>query len=76
LTSHNQLESEYEVYQNIGKLEGFLELLDYFTDSQAKYIAFTLVDKSLEEQFSLCERKFELKTTLMIGIKMVNNKTK
>jgi hypothetical protein len=57
----------------LGKLEGFLEVYDFFSQNGYRYLVFTLVDTSLEKVVhKLKEKKLDLKSTLMIAIQLVS----
>lgn len=46
----------------------------YFTSSEDKYnvMVMDLLGPSLENLFSLCEKKFSLKTTVLLGLQMIS----
>jgi hypothetical protein len=55
------------------KAEGVPKLLHAGLDTKKglKFIALELLDKTLEEWFNICNRKFSLQTVSMIAISLV-----
>ncbi len=71
-----QLHLENKIYKLFNHAKGFPKIYDYFIDYKLPWgnyniLVMECLDNSLENLFDLCNRKFSLKTTLQIGIQMI-----
>ncbi len=68
----SRLDYEYDIYKDIKDEIGFPHIYD-FTKTSKNYICIMeCLGPSLEDLFEFCGKKFSLKTTLMIGIQILN----
>lgn len=70
-TKHAQLKYEYSVYESIKKGTGFPNIRYFGSTDKHNVMVMDLLGSSLEALFSLCSRKFSLKTVLMLAIQLV-----
>ncbi|XP_022230309.2 casein kinase I [Drosophila obscura] len=62
-----QLAYEAKVYQKLAQRPGFPTLEHYGCEEHYKAMVIELLGPSLEELFSLCKRRFSMKTVLMLA---------
>ena len=65
------LKNEAKIYQYLGKINGFPQLKMFGTTDKVNYLVIDLLGKSLSNTI-LEFNKLSLKTTLLIGIQMIN----
>lgn len=70
--AHSKLRHEWNVYQDLGQAPGIPRAIWFGAELGYRAIVMDLLGSSLEELFNLCNRKFSLKTVLMIGDQMVS----
>ncbi len=72
LKKASRLDFEYRIYKDINDNVGFPEIYD-FRKTKKNYICIMeCLGPSLEDLLDFCGKKFTLKTTLMIGIQILN----
>ena len=65
------LKNEAKIYQYLGKINGFPQLKMFGTTDKVNYLVIDLLGKSLSNTI-LYFNKLSLKTTLLIGVQMIN----
>lgn len=70
-TKHPQLITESKVLKCFEKVVGFPRVYWVGQENRANYMVMELLGPSLEDLFFMCEKKFSLKTVLMIADQMV-----
>ena len=71
IDSIKSLKNEAKIYQYLGKINGFPQLKMFGTMDKLNYLVIDLLGKSLSNTI-LEFNKLSLKTTLLIGIQMIN----
>lgn len=64
---HSQLEHEYKVYRLLAGGVGIPFVREIFTENEYKAMVLDLLGPSLEDMLNFCERKFSLKTLLLLA---------
>eukprot|EP00477_Mikrocytos_mackini_P000096 GAHX01000100.1.p1 GENE.GAHX01000100.1~~GAHX01000100.1.p1 ORF type:complete len:425 (+),score=76.54 GAHX01000100.1:739-2013(+) len=70
---HNLLAWEYSVYHAISSSKVFPSVVWYGLYGKRSVLIMDLFGPDLDHTFSLCEKKFSLKTVLMIGKQLLNS---
>lgn len=75
IETHNietRLEYEVDIYRNLQTENGFPKIYDFKKTKKHNIAIMEYLGPTLEELFEFCNHKFSLKTTLMIGIQILN----
>ena len=67
-----QLRYEARIYKHMKNSKGFPSMKFYGQEDEYCVLVIDLLGKSLEDLFNFCNRKFSLKTILMVADEMVN----
>jgi casein kinase I family protein HRR25 len=68
----SRLDYEYRLYKEIDDNVGFPEIIDFRKTKKNYICVMECLGPSLEDLFDFCDKRFSLKTTLMIGIQILN----
>jgi serine/threonine protein kinase len=68
----SRLEYEVEIYKKLDGEVGFPKIYDFKKTKKHNIAIMEYLGPTLEELFEFCNNKFSLKTTLMIGIQILN----
>ncbi|CAH1403485.1 unnamed protein product [Nezara viridula] len=67
-----QLHLEYRFYKLLGNHEGIPRIHAFLACAQSNCLIFDLLGQNLEELFNMCNRKFSLKTVLLIARQLLH----
>ena len=67
-----QLKFESKVYKDLGRSVGIPAIIWFGEHHEYYCLAMSLLGASLEDLFNLCNRKFNLKTTLILADQMIS----
>ena len=70
-TKHPQLLYESKLYKILPGGTGIPKVRWYGTEGEYNLMVMDLLGKSLEDLFNLCNRRFSVKTVLMLGEQML-----
>lgn len=70
-TDHPKLEEEWRIYKKLGHTPGIPHAIWFGSEQGHKAIIMKLLGPSLEQLFNLCNRRFSLKTVLMLADQLV-----
>eukprot|EP01031_Cornospumella_fuschlensis_P040158 gene40158-48936_t len=82
ITKHSQLEREAKIYRDLAGEVGIPKIRWFGIGPDKSWMVMDLLGKSLEDLFNYCNRKFSLKTVLVIAyellcrIETIHNKSK
>jgi len=65
------LSEEYRIYKYLEGGIGIPKILKFGKYRSSRYLAMELIGPSLDKYFNLCEKKFNLETTLFLGLQML-----
>lgn len=66
------LKEEYRIYNYLDGGEGIPKIFQFGQHKSNRYLIMELIGPSLDKFFNLCEKKFNLETTLFLGQQMVD----
>ena len=71
---HSRLELEYDIYNQFNNVIGVPKIIDFIKneDKKEKILVMEYLGPSVDFLFALCNNKFSIKTTVMIGIQAIN----
>ncbi|KAL4462616.1 hypothetical protein ABPG74_000446 [Tetrahymena malaccensis] len=65
------LEDEIRILKDLSNIEGVPKIISYGNNSNYQYVAMTLLDKDLGFYFAFCQKRFSIKTVLMLSIDLL-----
>ncbi|KAH0574731.1 Kinase, CK1 Casein kinase [Spironucleus salmonicida] len=68
----SQLVYESRIFSTLAGEKGFPQIYFFSQEEESNWLVMTLLGPSLEHIFQSCQRKFSLKTTMLLGIQMLN----